>query len=228
MRRIATVAVALMVAIGSTFVTASPAHAYTTCPTYGWIVDWVSHQTCTDNSDFTAENWQSGPYGVGWFHRSAAYGYVPALCFYRTTRWIGAAYGAESRYMHYFGVKEDWDGNCNGPWWNVPVETNLTLSFYNIYGVEEPLDMLYGLDPWLWCGSNPGNWSVFRTQHESASYGGQVTGGSGSYQYDNGKCIPKRVNGIWKAGTYRAAQNVRVNAFPYQTFTINSDHVVYN
>lgn len=209
-------------------ITAPPAAAYTTCPAYGWIVDWVSHQTCTDNSDFTAENWQSGPYGVGWFARSAAYGYVPALCFYRTTRWIGAAYGAESRYLHYFGVKEDQDGNCNGPWWNVPVETNLTLSFYNIYGVEEQLDMLYGLSASQHCGSNPGNVSPFYTQHESASSGGQVTGGSAGYWSDNGKCIPKRVGGTWKAGTYRAAQHVRVNTFPYQTFTLNSDHIVYN
>lgn len=217
--------VVLTLMMGFGIATAPPAAAYTTCPHYTYIVDWVNHQTCNASSDFTAENWQSGPYGVGWFARSAAYGYVPALCFFRTTRWIGAQYGAESRYMHYFGVKEDQDGNCNGPWWNVPVETNITLSFYNIYGVEEALDMQGGMSASTFCGSNPGGlW----TQHESASSGGQVTGGSGAYYLDAYKCIPKRVGTEWKSGTYRVKQNVRVNTFPYQEYNLTSDHVVYN
>ena len=70
--------------------------------------------------------------------------------------------------------------------------------------------------------------SPFSTHNVYASSGGQVTGGTGQYATDAYKCIPKRVGGNWKAGTYRAAQTVKVATFPYQTFTVNSDHVVYN
>lgn len=225
MRRIATVVVAFSIAIGATFVTAPPAAAYTSCPPLSTTFDWNNHPVCLASTDLVAENWAAGPYGNYLFHRSAAYGYVPALCFYHSMRWVGAAYGAESRYTHGFWVKEDSDGNCGGPYWNVPVETNITLYFYNIYGVEESssLGMLYGLTASVHCGSTATLW----THHASASSGGTITGGSTDGPYDNGKCIPKIIGSDWKGGTYRVKHNMRVNTFPYQEFNFISDHVIY-
>jgi hypothetical protein len=223
-KTIASTLVVLMLAVGFNIATAAPAAA-AVCPTSSTTYDWNGpHATCEYAYTFAAENWGNGPYGNGVFYRHPAYGYYPAYCFGRTTLWLGNGGAGSTGYLHQFWMKEDLDGNCNGPYANRDVSTYVTLQYFNIYGVEEALA---GEGSGTFCGTNPTNgYTAYK-----AGTGGFVQGTAGDVYNGNWHCIPLTTDGgDWKPGYYRVKQRMYVLTAPYfsfdATWNIYSDHHV--
>lgn len=214
--------VAFMFIFGFGVITAPPAAAVN-CPAWNTTFDWNGpHALCSYSTTMAMENWGDGPYGNGVFYRHPAYGFYPAYCFGRTTRWIGQAGAGSVSYAHQFWMKEDLDGNCNGPYANRDVSSYITLQYFNIYGVEEQLE---GEGPGTFCGTNPTNGYTLY----SAGTGGNVIGSSADIYHGDWHCIPKITSGgDWKPGYYRVKQRMYVLTAPYfafdATWNIYSDH----